>query len=114
MRKLFTAIALFGFVFVNAQTTTFQVNGAPDNNHNYYAFTNVKLYVDYQTIIENATLLIKDGKVVQAAATVIIPKGTVVMDMKGKSIYPSFIDPYTTYACPKLKKHLAARSANGK
>jgi imidazolonepropionase-like amidohydrolase len=104
MRKLFTAIALFGFVFVNAQTTTFQVNGAPDNNHNYYAFTNVKLYVDYQTIIENATLLIKDGKVVQAAATVIIPKGTVVMDMKGKSIYPSFIDPYTTYGMPEIKK----------
>ena len=83
--------------------TTFPVNGVFNHNHNYYAFTNAKIWVDYQTIIPNGTLLIKDGMIVQCAEKVDLPKGTVVMDMKGKSIYPSFIDPYSTYGMPDIK-----------
>ncbi len=83
---------------------TFPTNGAPDIRHNYYAFTNAKIYVDYQTVIEKATLLIKDGVVVDAGDKVIVPKGAVVVDLKGKSIYPSLIDIYSTYGMPEIKK----------
>jgi len=82
---------------------TFQVNGAPDKRHICYAFTNVRLHVDYQTIIEKATLVIKDGIITEAGEKAVIPKGAVVYDLKGKSIYPSLIDIYTTYGMPEVK-----------
>jgi len=105
MKKLNLALSFCLALFFSAKAqTTFPTNGPVNNNHNYYAFTNAKIFVDYQTVIEKATLLIKDGIIVQAGATVTLPKGTVVMDMKGKFIYPSFIDPYTTYGMPEIKK----------
>ncbi len=84
--------------------TTHPVNGVQNPNHNHYAFTNVRIYIDYQTIVENGTLLIKDGYVVQAGDKVIIPVGTVVYDLKGKTIYPSMIDPFTSYGMPEAKR----------
>lgn len=83
---------------------TFQTNGAPDKRHIYYAFTNAKLFVDYQTVVEKATLLVKDGVVIDAGEKVSIPQGAVVYDLKGKHIYPSLIDIYTTYGMPEIKK----------
>lgn len=83
---------------------TFQANGAPDKRHIFYAFTNVKLFIDYQTVVEKATLLIKDGIIVDTGDKVVIPKGTVVYDLKGKNIYPSLVDIYTTYGMPEVKK----------
>ncbi len=104
MKRIFLPLfCLFIFSFLHGQET-FQTNGAPDQRHNYYAFTNAKLYVDYQTVIEKATLLVKDGVVVDAGDKVVLPKGAVVYDLKGKSIYPSLIDIYTTYGMPELKK----------
>ena len=83
---------------------TFPVNGVVNKNHNCYAFTNAKIIIDYQTAIDNATLLIKDGIIVQAANNVVIPKGSIVYDLKGKTIYPSFIDIYSNYGMPEIKK----------
>src|ERR1019366_2552260 len=83
---------------------TFPVNGPFNKNHNYYAFTNGTIVVDYQTTIPHGTLLIKDGLIVEAGADVKIPKGTVVCDLKGKSVYPSLIDAYTTYGIAEAEK----------
>ena len=33
-----------------------------------------------------------------------IPQGAVVVDLKGKYIYPSFIDAYSTYGIPEAKR----------
>ncbi|MBI4930403.1 MAG: amidohydrolase family protein [Bacteroidetes bacterium] len=94
----------FGTSYLLHSQETFPVNGAPDNRHNYYAFTNAKLYVDYQTVMDKATLLVKDGMVVDAGVQVPIPKSAVVYDLKGKSIYPSLIDIYSAYGMPEVKK----------
>ena len=68
------------------------------------AFTNVTLHKTYNQKIENATLLIRDGKVEAAGTGVAIPKGAVVKDCSGLSIYPSFIDLYSDYGLPKVKE----------
>lgn len=91
------------FSILHAQET-FHTNGAPDKRHICYAFTNVKLHVDYQTVIENATLLVKDGIILEAGEKVVIPKGAVVYNLDGKRIYPSLIDIYTTYGIPEAKR----------
>ncbi|HXB41010.1 MAG TPA: amidohydrolase family protein [Bacteroidia bacterium] len=88
---------------LRAQVQTFPTNGAPNPNHNYYAFSNCTLHVDASTIISNATLLIKDGQIIEVAEKVTIPAGSVTVDLKGKHIYPSFIEMYSDYGMPEAK-----------
>ena len=100
-------IFLLGLIFspVSFSQGTFPVNGVKDNKSQiYYAFTNATIAVDYQTIITNSTLLIKDGFIEQAGQNITLPKGTVVYDLKGKYIYPSLIDLYSNYGMPEVKK----------
>ena len=79
-------------------------SGVKSKNTNYTAFTNAKIHVSPTKVIDNATLLIKDGKVVSVGTSVKIPKNTTVNDLSGKSIYPSFIDMYTTFGVKKPER----------
>lgn len=105
MKKILFFVCILYFSNIIAQET-FMVNGTHDKNLNYYAFTNATIFVDYKTKIENATLLIQKGKIVEVGEknTVKIPKNTVIYDLKGKFIYPSLIDIYTDYGMPEVKK----------
>jgi imidazolonepropionase-like amidohydrolase len=100
MRKqLLTALFALLVLATNAQKG-FPVNGVADPREGIYAFTHATLVKDPQTTIADATLLIKDGKIVAAGATVTIPKEAIVIDCSGKFIYPSFIDLYSDYGTP--------------
>ena len=55
-------------------------------------------------VIEKGTLLIKEGKIVNVGATISLPSNTTKIDLNGKSIYPSFIDIYTSYGVNKPKR----------
>lgn len=95
-------LALIPFVGLWAQTT-FPSNGAPSRAHNVHAFINANIYSDYETLIKNATLLVKDGKVLNVGEKLDVPKGAIVHDLKGKFIYPSFIDLYSDYGMPETR-----------
>ena len=103
-RIFFAALLLLISFSLIAQETTFHTNGPDDYREGWHAFTNVTLYKDYKTKIENAILVIKDGKVVDAGAGVPVPAGAIVHDLKGKFIYPSFIDIYSDYGMPVVTK----------
>ncbi len=103
MKKIFLFILTISVCNFSTAQETFPVNGTSNINHNYYAFTNAKIFVDNDLIIEKGTLLIKDGLVVSTGEKTAIPQGTVVFDLKGKSIYPSLIDAYTNYGMPEPK-----------
>ncbi len=78
--------------------------GVKTSKNNVFAFTNAKIYVNPNTIIKKGTLLIKDGKVISSGKSVSIPKNAQVIDLKGKTIYPSFIDVYTTFGIQTPKR----------
>ncbi|MCD6019021.1 MAG: amidohydrolase [Bacteroidetes bacterium] len=105
MYKLFS---LFVSIFLISNSalcqTTFPVNGAPNNSHTIYAFTNCVLHVDADLTINNATLLIQDGKVLRSGEKLEVPKDAVQTDLKGKHIYPAFIDLYSDYGMPEVKR----------
>lgn len=79
-------------------------DGVTSKDNNYTAFTNAKIYVTPTQIIDGGTLLIQNGKVVQAGKTVTLPKNTVMVDLTGKSIYPSFVDAYSDFGVAKPKR----------
>jgi len=83
------------FQSASAQTT-FPENGVADVRHGSYAFTNATIVKDAATTLTNATLVIKDGKIV-SVGTAKPPADAVVVDCNGKWLYPSFIDIYADY-----------------
>lgn len=85
--------------FSNAQKT-FPVNGVADERSGHYAFTNVTIIKDAKTIIPNASLIIKKGKIVAVGTNISIPADAAQIDCKGKYIMPSFVDIYTDYGMP--------------
>ncbi len=99
--KLFKRLVFAGMLFsvathLQAQTT-FPVNGVADPRHGYFAFTNATIVKDGIAPLVNATLVIKDGRIISVSANTKAPAGTVEIDCKGKYIYPSFIDIYADY-----------------
>jgi imidazolonepropionase-like amidohydrolase len=102
MRKakcLLLACAGFFYNLLHAQST-FPVNGVADERTGHYAFTNATVVKDAATTIPNATLVVKEGRIVAVGAGVKVPAGAVEIDCKGKYIYPSFIDIFSDYGTP--------------
>ena len=110
--RVFLSISILLIIKSVFSQETFPVNGVYNKNHNYYAFTNARIQIDPQTLIEKGTLLIKDGAIVKVGEKVEVPQGCVLYDLKGKFIYPSFIDAYTSYGMPEVKKQTGV-GANG-
>lgn len=73
------------------------VNGPHNIKSSYFAFTNATIFVDASNKLSNATLVIKEGKIENVGVGIAIPKDAKVIDLKGKFIYPSFIDLYSNY-----------------
>ena len=112
MIKVISTYRIFIFFFViffisNSifSQENFPINGVEDNRENHYAFSNAKIFVDYKTVIENGTLIIKNGKIVSVGQNIFIPRGVKVFNLNGKYIYPSFIDLYTDYGIVKKKRN---------
>jgi len=76
---------------------TFPVNGVADQRETMYAFKNATIVQDAQHVLNNATLLIRQDKIVAVGTTITIPSDAIVIDCSGKFIYPSFIDLYSDY-----------------
>ncbi len=89
--------------YANAQNT-FPINGVQDQRDEYYAFTNATIYISHNQKTEKATLLIRKGRVEAVGTALNIPKGAVSVDMKGKYIYPSLIDIYSSYGLPEATR----------
>jgi imidazolonepropionase-like amidohydrolase len=79
-------------------------SGVIAKNSNYTAFINATIHVSPTEIISDGTLLIRKGKVVNVGKSLKIPENTTVIDLSGKTIYPSFIDLYTTFGVEKPKR----------
>ena len=81
---------------------TFPQNGVFDERDGLFAFTNATIVKSWNEKIENATLLIRDGRIEAVGTNIKIPVGAVVIDVKKKFIYPSFMDAFGNYGMPEL------------
>ena len=104
MKKLIFLWSFFAVFSVCAQDYFPKNDGVKSKNINFTAITNAKIYITPSQSIENGTLLIQEGKVIKVGTNVELPKNTVLIDVKGKSIYPSFIDLYSDFGISKPKR----------
>ena len=84
--------------------TTFPTNGAPNGTHTIYAFTNCTLHVDADVVITRSTIIIQDKRILSVSDKFQVPKEAISVDLKGKHVYPAFIDLYSEYGMPEVKK----------
>ncbi len=88
---------------VKAQST-FPVNDVANPKEGCYAFINATIVTNAQTTLQNAMLVIRKGKIEAVDVKVTVPKDAVVVDCKGKYIYPSFIDMYSDYGTETVQR----------
>ena len=116
MRKIKLLLSGLLFALLLQAQETFPVNGVADKREGCYAFTNATIVKDAQTTLTNATMVIRDGKIIGLGASgVVIPKDAVVIDCKDKYIYPSFVDIYSDYgiAAPTREGAVGGRGGGG-
>ncbi|MCK0146887.1 amidohydrolase family protein [Arenibacter sp. F26102] len=102
--RFFVLVTFLCGVSLSAQDYFPKNDGVKAENNNYTAFINAKIFITPTKILEKGTLLIKKGKVVQTGKSVTVPKNSVIIDLQGKSIYPSFIDIYSDFGVNKPNK----------
>ena len=71
-------IALFG-VFSFGQESTFYTNGVQDFRNAVIALTNLKINTGSKTL-DKATIVIKDGKILQIGQNISLAKDVIVLD----------------------------------
>lgn len=83
-------------------------NGIVDNRRDALALTGASVYLPGQGYRQNATVLIREGRVVDVVAGNDAVEGYFVIDMTGKYVYPGLIDMVSGYGLPE-----PARRAQG-
>ena len=74
-----------------ADDTTPQ-QGIRDNTPNVIAFTGARIVVSPGKVFDDATLLVRDGRVAAVGQGVETPADAVVLDASGLTIYPGVVD----------------------
>ena len=96
LRSLGTALTAFVCVLALMAESSSEISfpgdrPQPSGNH---ALVNAKVFSKPGEILENAVILIADGKIKAVGRGTEVPKGTRTWDCKGKTIYPAFVEPY--------------------
>ena len=103
MRITYLLILIITLSNVYAQETM-PINGVQPNFSPVYAFTNAHLIISGEESIKQGTLLIQGDRILEIGASVIIPEGSIIKNLDGDYIYPSFIDLFSDYGMPTIQE----------
>ena len=104
MRKTLLSLVLLCSISIYSQEYFPENSGVKTTNTNYLAFKDAKIIVSPTETINNGTLLIKNGKIIDVGTNITIPKNTTIVNLDGKSMYPSFIDAYSNFGIETPKR----------
>lgn len=71
--------------------------GIRENTPGVHALTGVRIVTAPGQVIDNGTIVIRDGSIAAVGAGVKPPADARVWDLSGKTIYAGFIDPFSDY-----------------
>jgi imidazolonepropionase-like amidohydrolase len=104
MKKLLVLLFFLSLHTMYAQDYFPTDAGVKTTDNTLVAFTNATIYVTPEKVLKNGTLLIENGKIINVGKTVKIPKGAKIINLSGKTVYPSFIDLYSDFGIKKPKR----------
>jgi imidazolonepropionase-like amidohydrolase len=109
MKRLFLLLIFFSFN-LNAQDYFIVNDGVKTKDYQYNVFTNANIYSS-NGMITNGTLIEKDGKIIDIGVNLNLPNNSVVYDLKGQYIYPSFIETHSSFGVKKPQRKSSGRSS---
>jgi hypothetical protein len=77
-----------------APPSTTPPNGLRVNTPQLHALTNARVQVSPGKLLERATIVFRDGRILAVGPDVEVPKEAQVWDLTGKTVYAGFIDAY--------------------
>ena len=83
-----------------AQQTAPQA-GLRENPSRVHALEDARIYVRPDLVIDKGTVVVRDGLIVEAGASVEIPSDAQRWDYSGRTIYPGLIEMFTQAGLPK-------------
>lgn len=94
--RSFVAVGLLLATALNAQQTsrTEPVTALRDNGSGFHALVGARVVTAPGQVLENATIVIRNGLIVSVARDQAAPRGARVWDLKGQTVYPGFIDAH--------------------
>jgi imidazolonepropionase-like amidohydrolase len=96
----FSLVAAATALPIGAQQSTNRLEGIRDHTPRHHALTGVRLFVAPGKVIDNGTLVIKDGRIVAAGANLPAPKAARVWHLPGRTVYAGFIDLAASVGVP--------------
>ena len=109
MRRLFLLSIFFSFNIYGQEY--FIVNdGVKTKDNQYNVFINANIHSS-KGLITNGTLIEKDGKIIDIGLNLSIPNNSIVFDLDGKFIYPSFIETHSSFGVKKPQRTNSGRSS---
>ncbi|MEM6265093.1 MAG: amidohydrolase family protein [Bacteroidota bacterium] len=104
MRKFYLLFAILLWLGgIHAQQRQPKVN-LSDSRPDIKVFTHAMVQVDPTFVLENATIVVREGKITAIGTGISIPEDAVEIDLSGKWIYPAFIDAWSHLGVPKVKR----------
>ena len=110
-------LSLFGLALLLlppvALTQTTPTVGLRDNTPKVHALTNVRIVQGPGRVIENGTVIIRDGTIEAVGANVKVPADARVWDHEGMTVYPGLIELYSHLGLPKKKSSTGGGGSSG-
>ncbi|WP_395375095.1 amidohydrolase family protein [Marinicella sp. W31] len=87
----------------SAPPKTATINDINDQRNTLIALTGATVYTDANTSVNNATVLIRDGRIISVKSAQQAPNNALVKDYSGLTIYPGFIHLDSSVGLPAAK-----------
>lgn len=101
--SLLSSALLTVFTAGSQADQTSPLQGIIDKTPNLIALTGATVYTEPGKKLQNATVLIADGRISAVGSKVSVPAGYQQIDASRYTLYPGFIDPYTQYGIEAAK-----------
>ena len=113
IRRLLFVVLLPLACLAQSRTGAPTVGGLPGTSPPVFALRNATVVVGNGIVLENATVVLNDGLIEAVGPDVRIPSNAWVMDLKGKYIYPGFIDCLSEAGLKREQRSPEAASGSG-
>ena len=112
MRKLILLLGGFWLILNHAlPQDNYPVVGISDVRPGMFALTGAKVILSYDSEPVETNILIVKDRIEAIGKNIKFPKGTTFINLEGKTIYPSFVDIYTSYGVPQESREAQTPAA---